>query len=473
MRHVQLIISAFILFSFPVFSQNENIDSLFFSSLNLRYHNPNEGIKLAKSFYDLDNQKASIALGYNFYFNSDYDSALFYFEKIIDIDGKSNVDYCFARTGIGLIEQRYGFYDMSYGNLIEVDNFFSKYNPSPSNEKLYFTAKAINLIGLATLEYYYTNSLVKIQETLNKINALVSKNNNLISDEIKFHLYYLYAENHLCNNDKMEFGDTIKNYLQQCYKYVDTSQYLMGNLFELIGKYKLNKSEFDFIDTDSLIDKKNQILSSAISEILENGDYSEIRSLKRSLSCFYSHGDPYQIATSNLLIAKYYLNLLSISLIDIVPESSNYRDSLEKYINLANAEYHVKDTRYFMEVYKELSIKKIDINLFIEKLLSLEWYIDYLKVENNYYGLINNSPHNLSNKYLFNIKLIELLEKEKNKSINGFFLKLEKANIEKLETVVEAKNSWYLSIIYAISFVLLFIALSSFVIIRFFKKKEK
>ena len=393
-------IVVFLLFS-TVFAKAINVDSVFFKSFNLRYQNPDKGIQIAKSLLEKEKTKAFIALGYNYYFKSDYDSATFYFDSIMKKTTPDEFEYYLALTGKGLIQQRYGYYDKSYENLMKVNEFFNNEKPMQKTKKLYFEAKAINLIGLATLEYYYTNSYDKIKATLGKIEELITSNENHISNEIKCHLYYLYTENHLCNCENNSYPDLLPIYLKKYFINSDTSQYyLIGNLFELIGKYKLEESIFEFLHNDSIIiNQKNEFLKTTIIRIFEYGDNTELQSLKTSLSNFSIHGDPYQLATSNLFIAKYYFNLLlSDSSINSSKRNFYYQDSLVKYMNQANSSYHIRDTIYFNNIFRHLNIDSVNINTFISKLVSLNWYIKNLKQINEYYGLTNNKQKTLFKK---------------------------------------------------------------------------
>ena len=471
MKSIKILIIVVLLLFSTVFVKGSNDDSVFFTSLNLRYKNPDKGIALANSLLDTDKTKAFIALGYNYYFKSDYDSATDYFDSIMHRPSINDVVYYLALTGKGLIEQRYGYYDKSYENLMKVNEFFNNEKPTQKNKTLFLTANAINLIGLAALEYYYTNSYERINAKLDKIEKLIFNNENQFSNEMKSYLYYFYAENYLSNNENKDLKDTLSYYFGKCFKYSDSSQnYLLGNLFELIGKYKLKKEFFDFLDTNNnLSSSLNNFVKITIQNIYRDENEIALKALNKSLHFFKLHSDPYQISSSNFLITKHYFKVISDSLINNPNGNICCKDSIEKYLYQTKTNYHKRYPEYFNQIFQGFNIDSINDSVFISRLVSLDWYLEYLKQINEYYGLMNNKPNTLKKEYLFNIKLIELLEKEKQNATNVFFQKMEDAD----KKTIEAENDKYLIIIFAIAFILVFSIVFSIYIVWKKRKLQK
>ncbi len=476
MRYMYTFIIVAFLVSISAFSQNQDENSQFFKALNMRYQNPDSGIMLAKQLKEVDSTYSKIALGYNFLFKSDYNSAKMNFESVVLHNDSTSIEYCLAMTGLGLILQRYGNYSESYDNLKYVDKYSNKNESIDIESKVFNVAKTINLIGLATLNYYYNSSYEKTKETAKDIERIITINNDSICDELKFHVYYLLAENLLNNSDTFLTIDTLATYLKQCIAYSNPRNfYQLGNLFELLGKHhnKINDTVFkDIKNNYSNTTEPSNLVKKMIIDIYDSPNNTKLQFLKASTISFINHGDPYQIAASYYTLAKYYHNSYSDSLIISSKRIPEYLDSLNKFLNKAELNYHSRDSIYLTKVIQDQEITTDSTRAFISRLLSHDWYIKYLHLKSYYYGLINNKSGQILKEYLFNIKLIEILEKEKYKAINDFFLKMEVANEDKLKSEVKAKNSRYRTLMYSSSSILVFVLLSSVVIIWYLRKKR-
>jgi len=387
---------------------------------------------------------AWICLGYNYYFLSRYDSAQKYFSLLLNQNVNHDIGYYLAISGEGLILERQGKYDKSYDKFIQVDKYFKKQENDKQFNSLFWTANAINLIGLATLEYYYTNSAEKMESRLLKIADLDGSKEGVLANQLKANLFYLLAESHLRYSSSNLKNDTvfefyIKNYLS-CLD--STMLYQLGNLFELLG---INCRNLQGISFEKLMTKTrddtrfiNNITKKVDHFISDsNVNNKELSFLHESKKYFVRHGDPYQIAAINYYIANSYLTLLKDSTRFLTQRDRHVLDSAIKYINIAINTYYLFGVEQSRPVIIPKSFDSHDFNIASYKLVSLRWFVKFLRKYIEIYGLVDDKSDFQLQNYFYYIDFENELQRNESESILAFFKKMEVAQEKKIKAEEE------------------------------------
>jgi len=240
------------------FPDNKNIESIQYETLRNLYFNQqyNEFIKSSNSYRN-DNKESVHLLEINFYTaesffrNTIYDSALTFYESVIDT--LNTKYYTRSLNRIALIKQKQLKYNESL-NYYKVLNKISKNNREKIDSYIGIVSNHLHLNNLDSVIYYseQINNYDKISFTnRNKINLLKAKsylkNNNkssaidmllttinLVKDESASEAQYLLAELFFNKNEKKQALETLyrlnENFISQKY-WVGKSYLLIAKIF--------------------------------------------------------------------------------------------------------------------------------------------------------------------------------------------------------------------------------------------------
>lgn len=457
---------------FSSFANRNYNDSIFYTSFNLRYKNPDAGIALARELIKSKPQQAYLSLAYNYFFKSEYDSSDLYINKIIVAEKDDEIVYNLALSCKGWVVQRIGNDYEAYQYFDAAKIFYNKKKSKYLDNQLFIQGYVINELGLVTLKYYYLKDFDLISNQLKEIINTIAPYEKNVSNDLKFHIQYLFIQNYLNNRNVCPPIHKLNEHIKYCLMLADTASYYQaGNLFEIFGLYYKFKSIYNPNSNriiDSLLNtctSKNNFCST-IKRVISNNEKPELEFLKKSLLYFTLHGDPYQIAGANYYIAAYYTKVLTL---DLKTSNQNNLDSLNLYITKALKFYQRRDSSYFNSIFKKLDIERVNISIdtFTSKLVSIPWFIKSLKLKNYYDGLYSTkAPLGDKIKSIsFTTQLLELLENEYKSKTQGFYNAMEKANSEKLKAEqIQLRN---------LLVIIIFILVGVGLVIFFYKKNSR
>ncbi len=245
------------------FPENKNIESIQYETLRNLYFNQqyNEFIKSSNSYRN-DNKKSVNLLEINFYTaeaffrNTIYDSALTFYESVIDT--LNTKYYTRSLNRIALIKQKQLKYNESL-NYYTVLNKISKNNREKIDSYIGIVSNHLYLNNLDSVIYYseQINNYDKISFTnRNKINLLKAKsylkNNNessaidmllttinLVKDESASEAQYLLAELFFSKNEKKQALETLYTLNEN----FNGQKYWVGKSYLLIAKIFISMDE--------------------------------------------------------------------------------------------------------------------------------------------------------------------------------------------------------------------------------------
>lgn len=459
----------FIFIAICVNGSNSNTDSLFFKSFNKRYQNPKEGIRLAKELIPYAPHKAYISLAYNYFFLSNYDSTLYYIDKINSSKRGDELIFNLARTCRGYVELRRCRYYEAYNNFEAVEEFYQIDEAiKTKDEKLFVQGLIINSLGKITLQYYYANDFEKIDNDLKSLLRYAKKFEPLVPADIFSHIQYAFVENYSKNPKEINNSVGFRDHLIEYFKTVnETTYYRTGNIFEILGNSY--KKQYQTYFKDSILPFiGNAKFDKIIGQIIANSQSPQLDFFKISQSYFKKHGDLYPIAVSYCHIASYYYEKISGK--EKVDRS--FLDSLYKYCNLSLRLFESKDSAYFNRVRKKVDTNFLEDSLeqFTSKLISVPWYINALKLEETYHIYAGSDWKKIKKLRI----LIKELEEWDRRNVKEFYTSMEDAlnkriKIEK-ERIELGEKKDRQSVIFGL--IILFATVTIFIIVILYRREK-
>ncbi len=410
----------------------------FFKSFNSRYYNTNYGIEVADSIVKYDSILSFTSKAYNYFYQSNYDSANLYINKVIYSKNK-DLYYYLNLTCKGFIEQRFGFINEAFTTFDSARNYYATFDDDDFlNNELLLHGAIINEVGIGTVSFYYlVNENIEVEKLIQYTEILESNFSKETSNELLFHTYYFLYQNLSkpeLSNQKSYYNKFKETSLEKCLYYSDSvDYYTVGNLFELFGIY------YDSIFySNEAINKIDSILGSnprtksikmiTMDIINDTVNCKKLGFLKLALKFFKKYGDPFQIAGANHNIAKYFYEKIIINKKRTNNVNTNFQDSIYIYASKALCYYIDKSqSTNSKENYNFLAHSFNDSSFAkAQKVLSYEYLLKTLKVLQLYYGIRNETSA-----FIDVTRNIEILSNKIKQNSDKIYYSMIKANKDK------------------------------------------